>query len=978
MKRKSLFACQKGILAAALALSMISGFAPVQASQITETSSQITSSAGLNAMLSLPAGSTSLKEDSVLDEAHMTIEEGTAYGINLNGYNLTVKDANLIVNGQLVLINRSDKPSKVILENSQIVVGENGSLKLDTVVFDGGSADWAADEENARPNGSSYVAIPPKNLPDTFRGNALIVSQGELLMENCIVQNNISTVQAQGAVTSTGGTVTINNCLFDHNLGARGAALHTEKASTVSITNTTFQNNFAIDLNGVLTKDKVWYGQGAVWMYGHESAVVDNCIFNNNSSSSGDEGGGQGFGNGGAIYADGSKDDPMVSLSITNSKFYENLSGNDGTAISLIHWIYDTDIENCTFIENKWAGAYSSVENVDNAMAGCMGTIWIETADMSFADITGATTVKNCLFERNESSVSGISDYGYPVLLTVENTQFLNGIGIDTCLHQGPVEGSTYKNCLFKGNDDSYATVQIWNTSNVWHPNLIMEDCELSNNQTYYYGALATIPYKAYTGGTLDLVETTVTNNTGGRYGAGMFIRGSYEVTVDEKSIIANNIAHNEEIGEADDISIRVTDSFEPVLHLSAFPTDTNTIVEDCEGQTHLVDGWYLDNVGDRWSDDNPTALVRMKDTKAKEAAQSEAAIAAQADTEATQEMDVAEDEAEYDDLGRRVIRTDYSIKAAHGTEPQDDPDPDPGKHSYPGMDKKVNGKDNDSVLNEDTITYTLKSNLPDTLMDYVYDENNEYIKDGKYILTFHDVMDDVIKLDTGSISVEIAGHKIAKTDYKILLKDTANAPEDDCTMEVVLDLVALYKKEYFSKSDVKYARSITVTYTAKLPEGTEPGTYENNAWVEYEEGKSEPDPADVYNFGLKIYKYDSKDEAIPLAGAEFNIFDENGNVAAYGITDSEGNLIIKNLKEGTYTIKEIKAPKGYALISQTQEIILNKEKTGEDYYFEVKIANTEVPDTGSDQTKWIMIAAAGLLAASAYFFFSGKREENA
>lgn len=53
-------------------------------------------------------------------------------------------------------------------------------------------------------------------------------------------------------------------------------------------------------------------------------------------------------------------------------------------------------------------------------------------------------------------------------------------------------------------------------------------------------------------------------------------------------------------------------------------------------------------------------------------------------------------------------------------------------------------------------------------------------------------------------------------------------------------------------------------------------------------------------------------DEIIPLAGAEFEITDEDGNVVETLTTDNSGEITSSNLAYGKYTICETKAPDGY------------------------------------------------------------------
>lgn len=57
------------------------------------------------------------------------------------------------------------------------------------------------------------------------------------------------------------------------------------------------------------------------------------------------------------------------------------------------------------------------------------------------------------------------------------------------------------------------------------------------------------------------------------------------------------------------------------------------------------------------------------------------------------------------------------------------------------------------------------------------------------------------------------------------------------------------------------------------------------------------------------------------LQGAEFTLYDANGGVVATGSTDAYGRIHFQNLGDGTYTLKETKAPAGYEAIDTEWEV---------------------------------------------------------
>ena len=116
--------------------------------------------------------------------------------------------------------------------------------------------------------------------------------------------------------------------------------------------------------------------------------------------------------------------------------------------------------------------------------------------------------------------------------------------------------------------------------------------------------------------------------------------------------------------------------------------------------------------------------------------------------------------------------------------------------------------------------------------------------------------------------------------------------------------------------------------------------------------------------YAVKVYKLDGASMQ-PIAGAVLEIKDSNGTVVAT-ITSTEDFVLVDGLSKGTYTISEIKAPKGYVLssTSETFEIINNEVLT-------INFINSEVevPITGST-SKLIVAAIIALLAGFAFVFF--------
>ncbi|WP_285017161.1 lectin-like domain-containing protein [Lactococcus garvieae] len=115
----------------------------------------------------------------------------------------------------------------------------------------------------------------------------------------------------------------------------------------------------------------------------------------------------------------------------------------------------------------------------------------------------------------------------------------------------------------------------------------------------------------------------------------------------------------------------------------------------------------------------------------------------------------------------------------------------------------------------------------------------------------------------------------------------------------------------------------------------TDTGTYSNNQLgVTYYYTKGQ----------IQIHKTDeATGEA--LAGAEFDIFDVSGNVVDHVTVDASGLGLSKVLPDGSYTIKETKAPIGYELSAQNYQATLNYGEEG-NAIVELTITNKKIPET--------------------------------
>ena len=76
----------------------------------------------------------------------------------------------------------------------------------------------------------------------------------------------------------------------------------------------------------------------------------------------------------------------------------------------------------------------------------------------------------------------------------------------------------------------------------------------------------------------------------------------------------------------------------------------------------------------------------------------------------------------------------------------------------------------------------------------------------------------------------------------------------------------------------------------------------------------------------IKLVKVEQGNEAKKLAGAEFTLYDAAQHVVKTGTTDAAGELEFKDLKLGSYVLKETRAPAGYELNAAEYPVTIDSE----------------------------------------------------
>ena len=203
------------------------------------------------------------------------------------------------------------------------------------------------------------------------------------------------------------------------------------------------------------------------------------------------------------------------------------------------------------------------------------------------------------------------------------------------------------------------------------------------------------------------------------------------------------------------------------------------------------------------------------------------------------------------------------------------------------------------------------------------------------YYYQFHDELFAGLTANQASVEVKVDGAKIDPDKYAV----SYDQENGNNLLTVTLDDLKS------SGATVTPNSKIVVTYTAKLDpakakkvvvggegnENTVKLIYSNNPGHDGK-GESVPDTVRDYTYALKLVKEDSADSDVKLSGVKFTIqatgADEGtgiqyvqedgsfGDTAYEFTTDDKGEISVKGLDAGTYTVKETHTLDGYNTLS--------------------------------------------------------------
>lgn len=274
-------------------------------------------------------------------------------------------------------------------------------------------------------------------------------------------------------------------------------------------------------------------------------------------------------------------------------------------------------------------------------------------------------------------------------------------------------------------------------------------------------------------------------------------------------------------------------------------------------------------------------------------------------------------------------------------------------------------------------------------------------VKPGAKNYTLHDTMNEHLDFKGHLYQAHTNLGNLVLNKYIVVQND----PTDGCTFEV--SFTDAFYNDFRSQIDDGSLTQIVIQYlTTVKDDAVVKQEMKNTTHLTYGDNNTTTGDSVTITktFGIPVFKYTGTNT--PLAGAEFKLYTDSNcneestalkftlNDSKYRYDSAKGNAVltslentghidIEGLKEGTYYLKETKAPKGYNLLKNPVEIRIDsvgkiyvdgstKENTGN---VEVKNnSGTLLPSTGGMGTTLIYLAGIVLVVLSGYVLISKRR----
>ena len=300
------------------------------------------------------------------------------------------------------------------------------------------------------------------------------------------------------------------------------------------------------------------------------------------------------------------------------------------------------------------------------------------------------------------------------------------------------------------------------------------------------------------------------------------------------------------------------------------------------------------------------------------------------------------------------------------------------GKVGTVSLDKKIVENNQEVTYTSasvgDTVTFKLVSSVPGNISDRLT----------QMIIT------DTMEAGLSATDVNIVSVKQGSDDINYT-KVTNNI--NGATFGIQINSSELEKDSFYQNGDV------VVTFTTKVTSDATVGrdSNDNTVGIQYKTTgnvKTQQGPTvQVFTFNVEVTKVDSNSNK--LQGAKFGLYSKrdcnDNSKLAEATTGNDGttNFGGKQLKAGTYYVKELEAPKGYILDSTAYPVNIapNYDTTGgtvtvsgyqanSDGKITVENIKISAPQTGGMGTMMFTIGGAALIAAAGVMFVMLKRKK--
>lgn len=275
---------------------------------------------------------------------------------------------------------------------------------------------------------------------------------------------------------------------------------------------------------------------------------------------------------------------------------------------------------------------------------------------------------------------------------------------------------------------------------------------------------------------------------------------------------------------------------------------------------------------------------------------------------------------------------------------------------------------DKDNVELGEVITYTITGKVPDTtgFLDYTY--------------KIKDTMSEGLNFNPESLEVQVGTRTLTKgTEYTYTPAATG--------FEIIIPVKDMQTEDVGKEITVTYTATAESDGVAKISKNEATLTYSNNP-VDSNETAAIQQLLEAYNARIDIKNYDATDLSA-LQDAQFIIENSEGKYFKYNTaigktewvekdqadvfaTDVNGNASVNGLKDGSYTLYEIKASQGYHPLQDPVRITIDgKDGTTineRNLTVRVEIGNSKgtlLPSTGGIGTT-IFYVLGGILVLGA------------